>query len=150
MAQTLALMQAATSEVMIVSPYFVPGPGGLALLQQASDRGIDISVMTNSLGATDEPLVYRGYRRYRMAMLKMGVRLAELRPEPDPMPPAHGRFGSSSLGRLHAKLAVVDSRWLLVGSLNMDLRSSRINTELMLAIDSPTLAARVASLKARL
>jgi len=52
----------------------------------------------------------------------------------------------SSLGRLHAKLAIVDQRWLLVGSLNMDRRSSRINTELALAIDSPALAAEAAAL----
>jgi cardiolipin synthase C len=150
MSQSLELMRAASREVMIVSPYFVPGEGGLAMLQEARERGIEIAIMTNSLGATDEPLVYRGYRRYRIEMLKMGVRLAELKPEPGGMPYGQGRFGSSSLGRLHAKLAVVDGRWLLVGSLNMDRRSSRINTELMLAIDSPSLAAMATSMKAGL
>ena len=149
MAQALALMQAAATDVMIVSPYFVPGPGGLALLQEASARGLDISVMTNSLGATDEPLVYRGYRRYRLAMLKMGVKLAELSPVHGHGPQGHGGF-RSSLGRLHAKLAVVDQRWLLVGSLNMDRRSSRTNTELALAIDSPALATQAAALLKRL
>jgi len=145
MAQSLALMSAARAEVMIASPYFVPGAGGLALMQEATARGIHIAVMTNSLGATDEPLAYRGYRRYRVAMLKMGVRLAELSP-------VHGeRHRSadamrSSLGRLHAKLAIVDQRWLLVGSLNMDRRSSRLNTELALAIDSPALASQAAAL----
>jgi len=149
MAQSLALMSAARSDVLIASPYFVPGAGGLALMQQAAERGIDIAVMTNSLGATDEPLAYRGYRRYRLAMLKMGVRLAELSP-------VHGeRHRSpdalrSSLGRLHAKLAIVDQRWLLVGSLNMDRRSSRLNTELALAIDSPALAGEAAALLQRL
>ncbi len=149
MAQSLALMSAARSEVSIASPYFVPGPGGLALMQQAAARGIRIAVMTNSLGATDEPLAYRGYRRYRLAMLKMGVRLSELSP-------AHGEHAPdlgaarSSLGRLHAKLAIVDQRWLLVGSLNMDRRSSRLNTELALAIDSPALAAEAAALLQRL
>jgi putative cardiolipin synthase len=149
MAQSLALMSAARAEVSIASPYFVPGPGGLALMQQAVERGIDIAVMTNSLGATDEPLAYRGYRRYRLAMLKMGVRLAELRP-------VHGEShrssdaARSSVGRLHAKLAIVDQRWLLVGSLNMDRRSSRLNTELALAIDSPALAGEAAALLQRL
>jgi putative cardiolipin synthase len=145
MAQSLALMSAARSEVMIASPYFVPGAGGLALMQEAAARGIDIAVMTNSLGATDEPLAYRGYRRYRMAMLKMGVRLAELRPVPGELAAGLGA-PRSSLGRLHAKLAIVDQRWLLVGSLNMDRRSSRLNTELALAIDSPALASEAAAL----
>ena len=145
MAQALALMRAAQTDVMIASPYFIPGPLGLELLREASDRGIDIAVMTNSLGATDEPLAYRGYRRYRMSMLKMGVKLAELSPVHTSAPQEHGVL-RSSMGRLHAKFAVVDQRWLLVGSLNMDRRSSRINTELALAIDSPALAAEAAAL----
>jgi cardiolipin synthase C len=149
MAQSLALMSAARSDVIIASPYFVPGPGGLALMHEASARGIDIAVMTNSLGATDEPLAYRGYRRYRMAMLKMGVRLAELSPVHGERVQSPGAL-RSSLGRLHAKLAIVDQRWLLVGSLNMDRRSSRLNTELALAIDSPALAGEAAALLQRL
>ena len=149
MAQSLALMSAARSDVTIASPYFVPGAGGLALMHEAAARGIDIAVMTNSLGATDEPLAYRGYRRYRLAMLKMGVRLAELSPVHGERPQAHG-VARSSLGRLHAKLAIVDQRWLLVGSLNMDRRSSRLNTELALAIDSPALAGEAAALLQRL
>jgi putative cardiolipin synthase len=149
MAQALALMRAAQTDVMIASPYFIPGPLGLELLREASDRGIDIAVMTNSLGATDEPLAYRGYRRYRMSMLKMGVKLSELSPVHTSAPQEHGVL-RSSLGRLHAKFAVVDQRWLLVGSLNMDRRSSRINTELALAIDSPALAGEAAALLQRL
>jgi putative cardiolipin synthase len=149
MAQSLALMRGARSDVTIASPYFVPGPTGLALLHEASARGIDIAVMTNSLGATDAPLAYRGYRRYRMAMLKMGVKLAELSPAPAQPQPEHGLL-SSAVGRLHAKFAVVDRRWLLVGSLNMDRRSSRLNTELALAIDSPALAGEAADLLQRL
>jgi putative cardiolipin synthase len=82
-------------------------------------------------------------------MLKMGVRLAELSPVHGERPAAHGS-ARSSLGRLHAKLAVVDQRWLLVGSLNMDRRSSRVNTELALAIDSPALASEAAALLQRL
>jgi putative cardiolipin synthase len=50
---------------------------------------------------------------------------------------------ASSMGRLHAKLAVIDGRRLLVGSMNMDRRSMRANTELGLLIDSPALAVEV-------
>jgi putative cardiolipin synthase len=83
--------------------------------------------------------VHGGYRRYRRAMLELGVKLAELSPLRSAAEPDHGRY-HSSLGRLHAKFAVVDRRWLLVGSMNMDRRSSRLNTEFALAIDSPLLA----------
>jgi putative cardiolipin synthase len=82
-------------------------------------------------------------------MLKMGVHLAELSPVHGERP-AGLPAPRSSLGRLHAKLAIVDQRWLLVGSLNMDRRSSRLNTELALAIDSPALAGEAAALLQRL
>ncbi len=148
MAQALQLMRAASSEVSIASPYFVPGPVGLALIREASGRGIRLAVLTNSIGATDEPLVHLGYTHYRLEMLKLGVSLGELSP-------VQGRgeaapVGSaSSLSRLHAKLAVVDGRWLLVGSMNMDRRSSRLNTEIALAIDDRVLAAEAQALLRR-
>ncbi|MBN8511174.1 MAG: phospholipase D family protein, partial [Burkholderiales bacterium] len=145
MAQALALMRAAHGEVAIASPYFVPGPIGMALLQEARDRGLEVRVLTNSLGATDEPLVHGGYRRYRRAMLELGVKLAELSPLHGAHDQGAGRY-RSSLGRLHAKFAVVDRRWLLVGSMNMDRRSSRLNTEFALAIDNAALAAEALGL----
>ena len=139
MDSTLMMMRSAQSEVMIVSPYFVPGKGGLRLMQQAVDNGIHVAVMTNSLAATDEPLAYGGYARYRAPMLKMGVSLSELSPQPSRRFDMIGDM-RSSLGRLHAKVAVVDRRWLLVGSMNMDARSSRSNTEASLLIDDIGLA----------
>jgi putative cardiolipin synthase len=145
MAQALQLMQAANSEVSIASPYFVPGPVGLALMREATGRGIRLAVMTNSLGATDEPVVHLGYTRYRLDMLKLGVKLAELSPLSG-LPEAGPGRSAASTGRLHAKLAVIDRRWLLVGSMNMDRRSSRLNTEMALAIDDPVLAAEAQAL----
>ena len=145
MDSALLMMRSAHSEVKIVSPYFVPGAGGLKLMRAAIDSGIRISVMTNSLASTDEPLAYGGYARYRADMLKLGVSLSELSPQPSRKFDMLGNM-SSSLGRLHAKVAVVDRRWLLVGSMNMDARSSRSNTELSLVIDHPGLANEALSL----
>ena len=134
MDSALLMMRSAQSEVTIVSPYFVPGERGLKLMHAAIDSGIRVSVMTNSLASTDEPLTYGGYARYRAQMLNLGVSLSELSPLPNRK---FDMFGDmrSSLGRLHAKVAVVDRRWLLVGSMNMDARSSRSNTEISLVID---------------
>jgi putative cardiolipin synthase len=146
MQRALGLMTKATSEVMIASPYFVPGAKGLALIQQARDRDVRVAVVTNSHGATDEPLAYWAYMRYRLDLLRMGVDLAELSPHAPIGPPGERR---SSLARLHAKFSVVDRRQLLVGSMNMDLRSSRINTELALAIDSAEVAHEAAEMLER-
>jgi len=52
----------------------------------------------------------------------------------------------SSTGRSHAKLTVIDSQRVFVGSMNMDPRSARENTELGLLVDSTELAAQVQQL----
>jgi putative cardiolipin synthase len=136
---TLLMLRSAQSEVMVVSPYFIPGESGLKLMRSAVDRGIKVSVMTNSLAATDEPLAYWAYVPYRDAMLKMGVTLSELSPVANRKFDMLGDF-RSSFGALHAKVAVADRRWLLVGSMNMDGRSTHSNTEVGLVIDSADLA----------
>ena len=105
-------------------------------------NNVRVVVMTNSLAATDEPLVHFGYSRYRRAMLKMGVMLYELSPTLDGASRERSATARSSLGRLHAKLAIVDSRWLMVGSMNMDGRSARSNTEIGIVIDSPAAGRR--------
>jgi len=53
-------------------------------------------------------------------------------------------LGSSSLGRLHTKLTVVDGERTFVGSMNMDPRSARLNTEAGIVIRSAALARSVA------
>jgi putative cardiolipin synthase len=146
----LALMQEAHAEVLIASPYFVPGRRTLDVLQRATGEQVRVSVITNSLATTDEPLVHFGYARYRTALLDMGVALYELMPDDDDVDAHAAADGPrGSLGRLHAKLAVVDGQWLSIGSMNMDRRSAHCNTEMGLVIDSPELAGQVAGLLQR-
>ena len=147
MAANLDLFRTARAEVLVVSPYFVPMPRMIDALADASRGGARVSVMTNSLATTDEPLVHHGYARYRGALLQMGAALYELMPASEPHPAWSGTEGArGSLGRLHAKLAVIDRRWFYVGSMNMDRRSAHCNTELGLIVDSPALAAELADL----
>ena len=144
----LELLASARSSMLIATPYFLPGADGLATLREARARGVRTSVLTNSLATTDEPLVHLGYARYRVGMLKLGVALHELVPmrEAPANSDAQGEdHHGASLGRLHAKLVVVDERWVSVGSMNMDRRSARSNTESMVLIDDPVLAAEVAA-----
>ena len=144
----LQLFGAALEEIEVVSPYFVPGQSGMALIRAAAASRVRFAVTTNSLASTDEPLAYLGYARYRDEMLDLGVRLVEVSAADAPR---QGRYGglSASVGRLHAKVATIDRRWLLIGSLNMDARSSHTNTELVLVIDSPQLAGEVSALLQR-
>ncbi len=54
-------------------------------------------MLTNSLGATDEPLVYAGYARYRKAMLEQGVIIHEFRADAlIEGEPRYSSFGSST------------------------------------------------------
>jgi cardiolipin synthase C len=132
-------MMKARDEVVIISPYFVPGAQGMALLRQLRERGVKISVMTNSLGATDEPVVHIGYSRYREEMLRMGIELFEVSGTRVKRNLRMFHFGES-LGRLHSKLLVIDQKISFIGSMNFDPRSATINTELGAIVDSPALA----------
>jgi putative cardiolipin synthase len=140
---TLALVAWARSDVLAASPYFVPGARGVEAMKQAVPRNVRMSVMTNSLATTDEPLVYFGYARYRSALLKTGVRLYELMPTAVQQGANSTLQRRGSLGGLHAKLLVVDHRHLFIGSMNLDQRSARLNTEIGLVIDSSEIANEV-------
>ncbi|HSC98848.1 MAG TPA: phospholipase D family protein, partial [Casimicrobiaceae bacterium] len=63
------------SELLIVSPYLVPGDKGMALLKSLRERGVRVRILTNSLMSTDVPAVHAGYRRYRVPLLETGVDL---------------------------------------------------------------------------
>ena len=129
----------ARSELVITSPYLIPGRQGIDAIRRLREAGVKLTVVTNSLAATDEPLVHTGYSRYRVDMLKSGVDLYELSPTRTQRVKRLGMFGSSQ-GRLHAKTAVVDRERVFIGSMNLDPRSLGSNTELGIFIDSPALA----------
>ena len=141
--EVLALLASTREEALVMSPYFIPGDEGVQIVGQvtAGNPG-RVKLLTNSFGATDEPLAYAGYERYRLALLKAGVGIYELSPT---LARDSGRvaYFGDTIGRLHAKSLAVDRRWLFVGSLNLDPRSAHTNTEMGLVIDSPILARMV-------
>ncbi|MBX3591605.1 MAG: phospholipase D family protein [Burkholderiaceae bacterium] len=141
----VTLTRAARREVVLISPYFVPGKRGVALARELHARGVQLRVLTNSLAATDAPIVHIGYARYRGDLLSAGAELYELRSRLGAPRSRLGSFGSS-LASLHAKALVIDRRLLLIGSMNMDPRSARLNTEIALVMRSPALAAQVVQL----
>lgn len=141
----MALMRSAQRELLVISPYFVPGPQGVVLVKELRERGVQVRVLTNSLAATDAPAVHIGYSRYRPDLLHLGVELHELRPSLGRPRTRLGSYGSSA-SSLHAKAVVVDRRTVLIGSMNMDPRSARLNTEIGLVMRSPVLAAELVRL----
>ena len=140
-----AVMRAARAEVIIISPYFVPGEEGVALMKGLVGRGVHIRVLTNSLASTDSPLVHNGYSHYRAALLKLGVELREIRPKLGQKRQRFHPFRGSNAS-LHAKALVIDQRTVFIGSMNMDARSARTNSEMGLVMRSTDLARQVTSL----
>jgi putative cardiolipin synthase len=132
-------IRGAKQEIVASSPYFVPGETSLAMFRELRGRGVKVTVMTNSLASTDELVVHIGYSGYREELLAMGINLYELSSSRLRENKRMFLFGAS-LGRLHAKLVVIDKKRLFIGSMNLDPRSATINTELGAFIDSPPLA----------
>ncbi len=129
-------------DLVVVSPYLVPGDGGVKLLKELRERGVRTRILTNSLESTDMPIVHAGYQHYRIPLLEAGVELYEVRPVLGKPDVRGGSLKSPSSGQyaLHAKVFIFDRRRLFIGSMNFDRRSMHLNTEVGVFIDSPELA----------
>ncbi|MGJ7485923.1 phospholipase D family protein [Variovorax sp. LT2P21] len=140
----LQLIDQAQKDLTIISPYFVPGPDMKRAFAAARARGVRVRVLTNSLASNDAPIAHVGYARHREELLHMGVELYEMRSEQASVGSALGASGASATGEsrsmLHSKVLVMDGRLLVVGSMNLDLRSQLQNTELALLIRSVELS----------
>ena len=149
----LHLMEQARQEILIVSPYFVPGKAMMESFASMRAKGVRIRVLTNSLASNDAPAAHAGYARYRKDLLAMGVELYEMRADQEGTLGGMGStpgFGSgraaggsksgASRASLHSKAVVIDKRLSVIGSMNLDLRSQRKNSEVALLIRSPAVA----------
>ncbi|MDO8277168.1 MAG: phospholipase D-like domain-containing protein, partial [Burkholderiaceae bacterium] len=148
----LQLIDSARTDVLIVSPYFVPGERMLKAFADVRARGVRVRVLTNSLASTDAPLAHAGYARYRERLLALGVEMFEMHSTPTVALRIFGSSGSSRLSgstlgssraSLHSKALVLDSRLAVIGSMNLDMRSHLQNTEVALVIRSPAVAAAI-------
>ncbi|UPY38640.1 phospholipase D family protein [Sediminicoccus sp. KRV36] len=144
-------LRQARQEALLISPYFVPGQAGLKLLCDLCARGVRVSVVTNSLAATDVVAVHGGYAKYRQALLAAGVTLFELKPR---WPDGETKGKTSLLGSrgaaLHTKAFAVDGALGFVGSFNLDPRSAALNTEMGTFVCDAVIAGEVAAEHARL
>lgn len=140
----LRIIGDATSEIELISPYFVPTQAGVDALVAMKRKGVRIRILTNSLDATDVAAVHAGYARRRAPLLKAGIELFELRrlSSSPQKPEGKGKLGSSG-SSLHAKTFAIDRSRVFVGSFNFDPRSARLNTELGFIIESPAMAAQI-------
>jgi cardiolipin synthase len=115
----------ARESIDLCSPYFIPDVGIRRELRAACERGVRVRILTSGV-YSDQSLVRRAGRRRFGPLLEAGVEIAEY-----------------ARRMMHAKLLVVDGRWVLVGSTNIDHRSFGLNDEVNLLVLSPTLGAKM-------
>ena len=149
----LSLMSGAKTDLLVVSPYFVPGPKMMQQFEAIRKRGVRVRVLTNSLASNDAVAAHAGYARYREGLIAMGVEIYEMRAEQRGTVASLGK-GSGSAGgssgesraSLHAKAVVIDNRLLVIGSMNLDLRSKLQNSEVAIVVRSSKLATEATAL----
>ena len=142
------LSNQANHEILIESAYLIYDDRQLKDLQQQSGRGIIVRSLTNSMASNDVLGNHSGYARRRLDMLDSGMQIFELKPNaalchdtiPDPK-----RCAPDSHYGLHSKSVVFDRHIAAIGSFNLNLRSTYLNTELMLVIEDSTIATKVAA-----
>lgn len=138
---------AVRSELLMVTPYLIPGREGMKLVKDLRQRKVRVRVLTNSLESSTVMLAQAGYMHYRLPLLESGVELYEIR---SLLGNARGSGETAAMSRygtysLHGKLFVFDRKRLFIGSMNFDQRSMHLNTEIGLIIDSPALAQQIAA-----
>jgi cardiolipin synthase C len=132
-------IRAASREVLLISPYFVPGLAGTAALRSLAMQGASVRILTNSLAATDVAIVHSGYAKYRHPLLEAGVRIFEMKFANSDQARSRFRLGSSRAS-LHTKAVILDGQRVFVGSFNLDPRSAELNCEMGIWIRSRQLA----------
>jgi putative cardiolipin synthase len=128
-------------ELIIFSPYFVPGKKGVASLAQLRERGVRVRILTNSLASTDVGIVHAGYGKYRRDMLRSGIELYEMNKKARTQAEkAKKGIPASSKASLHAKSFIFDRKKVFIGSLNLDPRAVVHNTEIGVVFASEEIA----------
>ena len=133
----------AKEKIFAQTAYFVPGKEGKELLAETVDRGIQVTIQTNSLASNNHSIAHTGYMRYRKKILEAGVKLVEVRPDADSREMYMTDHDEKDTLGLHGKSAVFDEDLVYVGTFNLDPRSIALNTEMGLLVESEALARRM-------
>jgi putative cardiolipin synthase len=131
MTQLAPYIKKAKKELILVSPYFVPGSKGTKGLCALSEQGVKVRILTNSLVSNDVSAVHTGYIRHRKELLRCGIQLYELNEQTKKQ--KGERFTwlpGLNKSSLHAKTLAIDGEAMFVGSFNFDQRSLNINNEI--------------------
>jgi cardiolipin synthase A/B len=107
---------AARRTLYITTPYFVPDAQTRAAAAGRARAGVDVRILVPNEMTDAVPIRLAGHS-YFEDLLRAGVRIYEYQP-----------------AMMHNKTVVVDGQWSIVGSANMDIRSTELNQENVLGI----------------
>ena len=133
------------TELLVTNAYLIPDTRGVNMLTDLNEKGVNIKIHTNSLASQDVPAVNSHYKTWRSPLLHAGAGLYEARQDAEikvsvvDTPPISAKY----MG-LHSKSMVIDRRFAIIGSANLDPRSAFLNSEMIAVIDSEGLAEELA------
>lgn len=116
-----------SNEVTIYTPYIICGKEMYDDLSALGEKDIPVEIITNDVASGANPWGCTDYLNQKKNIWETGVKVYEF-------------MGSHSC---HTKAVLIDDRMSIIGSYNLDMRSTYQDTELMLAVDSPELNALV-------
>ena len=101
-------------EVMLYSPYFVPHDRFISLLLWARNRGVKVTIITNSIRSNDEGVTTLVGMVYKIGkLIKAGVKI---------------RLWSKDT-TMHRKGGIFDKKYAFIGSDNLDTRGHNYSAE---------------------
>ena len=125
-----ALLYRAQDRAVLTTPYFIPDASLLRAIENAALRGVEVHLIVSAQG--DQFLVSRAQRSYYEEMLESGVTIHAVRPP----------------SFIHAKHLSIDDDISVIGSSNFDVRSFRLNLEIVLVSYSPEVVAQQREIEA--
>jgi cardiolipin synthase len=120
------LLASAQERIELTTPYFLPDKGiRKELIRAMRERGVKVKIICPGTH-NDHLLTRRSSRRLYGSLLRAGAEIYEYQPS-----------------MIHTKSLVIDGKWTVVGSTNLDHRSFSINDEVNLASNDSAFATRM-------
>jgi cardiolipin synthase C len=137
----IQLIKSARHSLSIQSPYFILTKEFTEAITEVVKRGVKVTLLTNSLGSTDNFEAFSGYQKDRKEILKMGVEIHEFKPRSKVrytlmVPDVQAKLNYKPVYGFHPKTMIIDSVLSVTGSFNFDPRSANYNTECVSVIRS--------------
>ncbi len=120
---TLNQLMLTGKEIIIHTPYVICGSKMYEDLTKLCQSADSVEIITNDVTSGANPWGCTDYLNQKKNILKTGVKIYEFL----------GEYSN------HTKSILVDQRISVVGSYNLDMRSTYLDTELMLVVDSEEL-----------